>query len=403
MTNPIEPLRVSAMTATCALGTGVDAIWRALLERRPGLRRCDFPGAPTDTWIGPVDAVESERLGDAAAAFDCRNNRLAQLAVRQDRFDEAVAGARSRHGAARVGLFVGTSTSGLLQTELAYRDRSDPGGTLPAGFDYARTHNTYSLGRFLKQRWDLHGPAWVQSTACASSAKVFGSALRAVRAGLIDAAVVGGVDTLCLTTLHGFGSLELLSSEPCRPFDAARNGISIAEAGAFVLLERAQARDAAAPLGWLRGVGESSDAYHMSTPHPAGEGARAAMLEALAAAALPPSRIGYVNLHGTATPSNDAAEDAAVFAVFGDAVPVSSTKGAHGHTLGAAGALEAVIALLCLQHQHYPGGMNTETVDPALRSRYVTDDADAALEAVMSNSFGFGGANCSLVFAREPA
>src|SRR3989440_440007 len=222
---------------------------------------------------------------------------------------------------------------------------------------------------------------------------------RAIEAGLIDAALVGGVDSLCLTTLYGFHSLQLVSSRPCRPFDVARDGISIGEAAAFALLERPGASlDANAVL--LLGVGESSDAHHMSAPHPQGRGARAAMLQALQAAALAPQDIEYLNFHGTGTPSNDEAEARAVTGVIGNETPGSSTKGATGHTLGAAGALEAVICALALQHGVMPAGVNTTEVDPALTVHYLRDNRAAPVSRVMSNSFGFGGSNCSLIFGR---
>jgi 3-oxoacyl-[acyl-carrier-protein] synthase-1 len=218
-------------------------------------------------------------------------------------------------------------------------------------------------------------------------------------AGLIDAAVVGGVDSLCLTTLYGFNSLGLMSAQPCRPFDAARDGISIGEAAAFALLERVPGSlDEDAVL--LLGVGESSDAYHMSSPHPEGLGARMAMQAALEMAHLHAADIDYINLHGTATPSNDASEAKAVAALFGSSTPCSSTKGATGHTLGAAGGLEAVICALALQHGLMPGGVNTQKLDPALPLNYLLDNREQAVSYVLSNSFGFGGTNCSLVLGR---
>jgi 3-oxoacyl-[acyl-carrier-protein] synthase I len=246
----------------------------------------------------------------------------------------------------------------------------------------------------------MTGPSSLVSVACASSAKVFATAARAIEVGLIDAALVGGVDTLCLTTLYGFGSLELLSPEVCRPFDEARSGISIAEAAGFALLERRPpgAGVQTQPTLYLEGFGESSDAFHMSSPHPEGLGAQQAMRRALREAHLSSGDIDYINLHGTATPSNDNAEDAAVFSVFEGQVPVSSTKGAHGHTLGAAGALEAAVALIALQEQFMPAGLNVNRLDARLRSPYLTQNKSATLCHVMSNSFGFGGANCSLVF-----
>jgi 3-oxoacyl-[acyl-carrier-protein] synthase-1 len=245
------------------------------------------------------------------------------------------------------------------------------------------------------------GPATVVSTACSSSAKVFATAQRMIQLGLIDAAVVGGVDSLCLTTLYGFSSLQLVSPNPCKPFDAERDGISAGEGAAFALLERATGPHADAIL--LTGVGESSDAYHMSSPHPEGLGARSAMAAALATAGLQPQDIDYINLHGTATPSNDSAEDAAVSALFGSATPCSSTKGYTGHTLGAAGGVEAVICALALREGLVPGGVGTETLDPQLRCNYQFDTQRRPLLHVLSNSFGFGGSNCSLVFSRVTA
>jgi 3-oxoacyl-[acyl-carrier-protein] synthase I len=243
------------------------------------------------------------------------------------------------------------------------------------------------------------------SSACSSGAKVFGSARRMLETGLIDAAVIGGVDTLCLTTLYGFNSLELLSPGPCKPFDVNRDGISIGEGAAFALLERESRDSGDAPADAIRllGIGESSDAYHMSSPHPDGLGARLAMEQALAGAGLTARDIGYVNLHGTATPSNDAAESRALVSVFPDGVACSSTKGATGHTLGAAGALEAVIAALALRHRFLPAGANTTQPDPALGLDYVLETRTASFDAVLSNSFGFGGTNCSLVFGVRSA
>ncbi len=393
----MTPLPISAHTATTALGAGVEPLLAALRDERSGLAPVRFMGTSLPTWTGEVADVDNVVLPETSLAFDCRNNRLAWLGLRQDGFIGAVEQAKARWGADRVAVLLGTSTSGLLQTELAYRSR-DAGGALPAGFDYERTQNTQSLGAFVAQALGLRGPAWVVSTACSSSAKVFGNAARLIEAGLIDAAVVGGVDSLCLTTLYGFNSLELLSAQICRPWDAARDGLSIGEAAAFALVERA----CDAPQGWLLGVGESNDGYHMSTPHPEGAGAIAAMRAALLDAALQPADIGYINLHGTATPSNDAAEDRAVGNVFGGvggvSTPCSSTKGATGHTLGAAGAVEAVISLLALRHGLLPAGLNSTQPDPALTLDYLRTNRHAPLRAVLSNSFGFGGSNASLVF-----
>ena len=389
----MNPVAISAYTVTSALGLGLEATLAALREMRSGLAPVKFLDLPLPTWVGEVPGVDAVHLPAPLADFDCRNNRLAWLGLQQDDFLEAVAAARARWGAERVGVFLGTSTSGLLQTELAYR-RRQADGSLPADFLYGPTQNTYSVAAFAAQALDLHGPSWVVSTACSSSAKVFGTAARLMQLGLIDAAVVGGVDSLCLTTLYGFNSLELLSDEICRPWDGGRKGLSIGEAAAFALLER----ETAHPQGWLLGVGESNDGYHMSTPHPEGAGAIAAMRGALASAGLQPGDIDYVNLHGTATPSNDAAEDNAVRQVFGTGTPASSTKGATGHTLGAAGGVEAAISLLALQHGLMPAGLNVQDRDPALQLDYLRSNREGPVKHVLSNSFGFGGSNASLVF-----
>jgi 3-oxoacyl-[acyl-carrier-protein] synthase-1 len=397
----MTPRPVTAFTATTALGAGCAATLLALREQRSGLAPVRFLDCPLPTWTGEVDGVDAVALPAALAPFDCRNNRLAWLGLQQDGFLAAVAAARAHWGAHRVAVLLGTSTSGLLQTEQAYR-RRDPDGALPSDFNYAQTQNTYSLAAFVAAALRLDGPSWVVSTACSSSAKVFGTAARLIQAGWVDAAVVGGVDSLCLTTLYGFNALELLAAEICRPWDAARDGLSIGEAAAFALIERHPDRPGAAAHGWLLGVGETNDGHHMSTPHPQGAGAIEAMRAALADAALAPSAIDYINLHGTATPSNDATEDLAVAGVFGTATPASSTKGATGHTLGAAGAVEAAIALLAIGHGLVPAGLNLRERDPALRLNIVTERRDMPVQRVLSNSFGFGGSNASLVFGGAP-
>jgi 3-oxoacyl-[acyl-carrier-protein] synthase-1 len=391
----VQPLAISHYSVVNSLGAGARAVGEALRDGRSGLAPCDFETVALDTFIGRVAGLESQPIRPDLAAYDCRNNRLAQLGLELDGFSGAVAAAVKRHGAARIGVFVGTSTSGILQTELAYRRRDPASGALPADFHYAETQNTGSLADFVQRYLGLHGPAFVVSSACSSSAKVFGNAARMIAAGVCDAAVVGGVDTLCLTTLYGFHSLQLTSAGPCRPYDAVRDGISIGEGAGFALLERT----AQAGAGGVRllGVGESCDAYHMSSPHPEGLGARLAMQGALASAGLAPADIDYINLHGTASRTNDAAEDRAVCDLFGTGTACSSTKGATGHLLGAAGITEAVIAAIAIERGLMPGSANTRQLDPALRCHYLLENREARTRRVLSNSFGFGGSNCSLV------
>jgi len=392
----MQPLAISHYSIVNSLGAGSQAILDALRERRSGLTPCDFETVVLDTYIGRVPGLEQASVRPDLGAYDCRNNRLAQLGLELDGFAGAVAAVRERLGAARIGVFMGTSTSGIFETELAFRHRDPRTGALPRDFHYTGTHNTYSLAEFVRSYLDLTGPAFVVSSACSSTAKAFGNAARMIAAGVCDAAVVGGVDTLCLTTLHGFYSLELTSRGPCRPFDVERDGISIGEGAGYALLERVDDRTAKDAL-LLLGIGESSDAYHMSTPHPEGLGAKLAMRGALDRAGLAPADIDYINFHGTATRTNDAAEDLAVRELFGTGTPCSSTKGATGHLLGAAGITEAIISLLAIEHDLMPGSANTRAVDPELKSHYLLESREARVRRVLSNSFGFGGSNCSLV------
>jgi 3-oxoacyl-[acyl-carrier-protein] synthase I len=396
----LNPLQVTRFTATSCLGRGVAALQAALEQERSGLAPCQFETARIDTYIGEVAGVDTVQIPERLRHFDCRNNRLALLGLTQDNFDGAVRSSAARWGRSRVGVFLGTSTSGILSTEIAFRHLDSSTGALPASFDYSGSHNSFSVVDFVRRLFELEGPAVTVCTACSSSAKVFATAQRLIALDLIDAAVVGGVDSLCLTTLYGFHSLQLTSRQPCRPFDATRDGLSIGEAAAYALLERVPTGSADIDAIHLLGVGESSDAYHMSSPHPEGAGARSAMQAALSAAAVTPAQIDYINLHGTGTPSNDSAEGRAVTALFGDQTPCSSTKGATGHALGAAGALEAVICALALKSGLMPAGVNTRDQDSQLKVHYLTANRRGPVRRVLSNSFGFGGANCSLLLGR---
>jgi len=391
-------LKLSAYSLTSALGAGIAPHIEALRDMRGGIVRKRWETIDFDLCIGEVAGLDDFVIRADLPRYDCRNNRLAQLALEQDGFADSVRAAITHYGADRIAVFLGSSTSGILSTEIAYRHRDPATGQLPAGHHYRETHNTYSVADFVRHYFDLKGPACVVSTACSSSAKVFGAAQRMIETGMIDAAIVGGIDTLCLTTVFGFSSLQLVSPDPCMPFDARRNGISIGEGAAYALVERAD--NAAEGDILLTGVGESTDAYHMSSPHPEGLGARAAMAAALHSAGLTPGDIDYINLHGTATQSNDAAEAAAVVALFGSKTPCSSTKGHTGHTLGAAGGIEAILCALSLREGRMPGGVGTREQDPRLQCHYLLTNVEQPLRHVISNSFGFGGSNCSLVFSR---
>lgn len=397
----MSPLAISHFTLSNALGFGKAATLDALRARRSGLTPCDFLDVALDTYIGRTAGLENQPVVDHLNAFDCRNNRLAQATLRQDGFEQAVQAAKMRYGADRVAVIVGTSTSGILQTERAFCERDPATGALPAPLHYRETHELSSAPEFVRQYFGLTGPVLSISTACSSSAKVFASGWRMLQTGLCDAVLVGGVDSLCLTTLYGFSSLELVANEPCRPADTRRGGISIGEAAGFALLERRESA-ADATLGLL-GYGESVDAHHMSTPHPEGLGAQLAMQRALDRAGLAPADIDYINLHGTASRSNDSAEDKAVSRLFGTRTPCSSTKGWTGHTLGAAGITEAVIGLLCIENDLIPGSLNTRRVDPDFTCHIVLDNETRPVRRVLSNSFGFGGNNASLIMGRLDA
>jgi 3-oxoacyl-[acyl-carrier-protein] synthase-1 len=390
-------LAIYSYTVTTALGPGRDALWRGLRDGRSGLARCDFEDADLATWIGRVADCEQTPLPQNMGDWDCRNNRLAELGLQQDGFTEAVAEAKRRYSPQRIGLFLGTSTSGIGATEAAYRQASN--GQLPDWFQYQKTHEFFSVCGYVRARLGLEGPAMVISTACSSSAKVFASAARSMDAGFCDAAIVGGVDSLCLTTLYGFHSLQLVAAEPCRPCDLHRQGISIGEAAGFALVTPAVDNgDGPAVLGW----GESCDAYHMSSPDPAGKGAELAMRQALQQAELAATEIDAVNLHGTATPANDRAECRAIGRLLGREIPAASTKGWTGHTLGAAGIVEAAIGWLCIEHDWLPQTLNTRTVDPDIEANISLAPHIRPVHRILSNSFGFGGSNCSLLLGWRP-
>src|SRR5262249_48635243 len=305
-----------------------------------------------------VPNVESQALPPALADWDCRNNRIAWRALTQDGFMGRVLAARERYGARRVAAIVGTSTSSIESSEEAYR-RLDPDGRYPVDLRRPIVHTPHSLGDFVQHALGLKGPSVTVATACSSSAKVFAQAERMMRLGLIDAAVVGGSDSLCGSVIFGFNSLELVSPNLCQPFDVARRGLNLGEAAGFALLEREGSRGA-----WLTGWGESSDAHHMSTPHPEGLGARLALEEALGHAGLQPEDTDYIKLHGTASQKNDEMEANVVKDLFPATTRAGSTKGWTGHTLGAAGIVEAAITLLALERGLAPGTLNTSALDP---------------------------------------
>jgi 3-oxoacyl-[acyl-carrier-protein] synthase-1 len=384
---------VTAYSLTSALGVGNAATLASLQEGKGGLRQHQLRGGGT-SWLGTVDEVD-EPLTGSLAAYDCRANRIIERAIEQDGFAREVARVRSRYGADRVACFMGTICGGIMYLEERYREHNPAAGDIGADIRLEEVTNIFSPTEFCQNMLGIAGPAATISTACSSSAKVFGIAHRYLQAGLCDAAIVGGVDCTNETFIYGFRSLGLLSTEPCRPWDRRRDGLSLGEAGGLALLERDawKAEDAV-----LLGFGESSDGHHMTAPHPQGLGAEAAIRGALHRAELQPSDIDYINLHGSGTPANDASEDAAVLRIFGSDTMCSSTKGWTGHTQGASGITEALLSLLSLRHGLIPGMLNTSEPDPKLGARVVLENVTHPMKRVLTNSFGFGGNNCVLIF-----
>ena len=357
-------IALSHYTATSAAGTGIDALRASLSSRTTGLRPNDLPHCDIETWIGRVPGVEEIQLPAAAEHLQSRNNQLAWLGLQQDGLLDAVGELSTRLGAERIGVIMGTSTSSIGRTEEAYR-QLDASGRMSKTYRQPGVHNLHSPGIFVAAVTGLKGPSMTLSTACSSSAKIFASASRWMRQGLVDAVLVGGVDSLCLSILYGFNSLELVSKNQCRPFDLRRDGINIGEAAGYALLVREDlATDTEIAV---LGYGESSDAHHMSHPHPEGKGAVFAMDRALERAGLAAASIDYINLHGTASKANDLVETYALAERFDDTTKVSSTKGWTGHSLGAAGILEAVIAMDTIKTGLVPGTLNCEESDPEFR------------------------------------
>jgi 3-oxoacyl-[acyl-carrier-protein] synthase-1 len=322
---------------------------------------------------------------------------LAWLGLQQDGFLGTLDQLIDQIGTNRIGVVMGTSTSSIGRTEEGYA-RLERSALMPKSFRQPEVHNLHSPGLFVALATGLTGPAMTISTACSSSTKVFASAARWIQHGLVDAVLVGGVDSLCLSTLYGFNSLELVSANPCRPFDLRRDGISIGEAAGFAILTR---EDLAPKARFaLLGYGESSDAYHMSHPHPEGKGAILAIDQALERSRLTAKDIDYINLHGTASVANDLVETYALAQIFPSRVLASSTKGWTGHTLGAAGVLEAIITLEAMNRDLIPGTLNCEEPDPEFRFPILRSNVTKSIRNAMTNSFGFGGNNATLIFGK---
>ena len=387
---PTRPYPVTAYAAINALGDSTARVIAALSSGQSGLGPCPFDvpfATPTGAMPAPLPPLPA-RL----AAHDSRTARLAMAGLVEIR--PAVERAVARRGAGRVALVVGTTTAGLGRTEDAYRTLRRT-GVLPADYDLHRQHSFGSLVDAMRVAAGIGGPAYVVSTACSASAKAIASAQRLLDNELADAVLVGGVDGLCQITLRGFHSLDILSDEPCRPLSAARKGINLGEGAGYMLLER----DGDTAVALL-GTGESSDAHHMTAPHPEGTGARAAMAQALGQAALAPAGIDYINAHSPGTRQNDLSEGRAITALFGGDVPAASTKGYTGHLLGAGGVTEAIFAVVAVEQGWIPASLGAAPVDASLGLNVPTRRLDRPCRAALSNSFAFGGNNVCVIVGR---
>ncbi len=379
----------------CALGSGKAEVLRAWLR---GQCRRPEPVAWLDTAI-PALGVECEPppLPAGFERYDCRNNRMLLSALAQ--IDSTLAATIGRYGPDRVGLVIGTSTSGIAEGEqaiVAWRAN----GAMPPEYHY-KQQELGGATEFLADYLAIRGPAYTVSTTCSSSANALASARRLLQLGLCDAVVVGGGDALCRTTLEGFAALGALSKNTCNPFSRNRDGTVIGEGAALFVMSREPA-----PVAIL-GIGASADAYHISAPRPDGTGALAAMQKALLNAGLAADQIDYINLHGTATAQNDAMESRAVAQLFGGGTPCGSSKPATGHCLGAAGAIEAGLCWLLLSHFNPEHGLPPHVWDgqldpelPSLGLVGLENHRPKRLQYCLSNSFSFGGNNVSLLLGQ---
>ena len=381
----MRPIPITGFGVINALGASRGDMVDALREGRGGLRPPRMK-LPFETMVGDVEA----ELPGMPAELTEYETRLARLMVHLiNQVEGPLVALRRRWAPERIGIFLGTSTAGAATTEVAYAEYLEH-GRLPADYDFKKQHTFGAVLNVVRAMTGARGPAWVVSTACTSSAKTVATAKRMMAAGAIDAALVGGVDTLCEMTLQGFWALSALSSQLCRPFSETSVGINIGEGGALILLEREG--DA---IGLVEGIGESSDAYHISAPHPEGLGAKLAMERAIPAGCSAQD-IDHVNAHGTGTPHNDQAESKAIRELLGSEVPVISTKGYTGHTLGGAGATEIALALVMMQEGWIAPSLGAAPVKSDYGINVVTERTPAKLRRVLSNSFAFGGNNISI-------
>ena len=381
--------------STSAAGNNLAELREAIRLQKSGLRVNDFPRSDLNTWIGRVDGVEDIDLGE----WQSRNNALAHLGYSQGTIQDNVEKLKQRFSSNRIGVVMGSSTSSIDRTETAYTDLNAD-GLLKPNYQQELVHNPHAPSLYIAHLTGITGPSLTINTACSSSAKVFATASRWLQTGIVDAVLVGGVDNLCLSVLHGFDSLQLVSENQCRPFDKNRDGINLGEAAGFAILVRTEEAETSSGIELL-GYGESSDAYHMSHPHPEGLGAKLSMQQALSMSTLSPEKVDYINLHGTSSMANDSIEGKLVGKLFPNTTRCSSTKAWMGHTLGAAGITEAIIAMDAIKTGIIPGSMNLSELDDDLTINIQAENVEQTVNVSMTNSFGFGGNNCSLIFGRQ--
>jgi len=393
--NKSASIFLSDFSLVNALGSNNQDIKKNMLAGvRAGLVERDGLLNEGSLFVGEV-SVELPTLDDKLSHFQTRNNQLAKLALAP--LEKEIEELKVSVSAQRIGVIVGTSTSGIFEGEQAIISKNSQ-GELPEHYDY-RMQEMFNLAEFISDELNLAGPAYTISTACSSSAKAFITAKELIQAGIIDAAIVGGVDSLCGMTVNGFSALDSTSASLCQPSSENRDGINLGEAAALCVLRKDKGDIK------LLGCGESSDAHHMSAPHPEGEGAVSAMLQTLQESGLTASDVDYINLHGTATKKNDSMEALAVEHVFGTQTPCSSVKGMIGHTLGAAGATELGLCWLMLARDnevyipHCWDEVRDETL-PHIALTSIGQKKEGGFKTCLSNSFAFGGNNVSVLIGK---
>jgi 3-oxoacyl-[acyl-carrier-protein] synthase-1 len=382
-----RPYPITGYALCNAIGMNRREVRDALYEGRGGLGPAPFE-LPFETVVGGLKG-ELPTLPPTLESWSTRTSQIARQLLND--LVQEVDRMRATWKPERIAVILGTSTAGADVTEMAYRNLLAQ-GAMPPDYDLFKQHSYGAILHVVRDLVGSTGPSWVISTACTSSAKPLATAQRLLDADLIDAAVVGGIDTLCRLTLHGFKSLDALSDEPMRPFCESRKGLNIGEGGAFLIIERS-----GIPVALLEGVGESSDAYHISAPHPEGLGARLSMQRALDQGAYASDSVDHVNAHGTGTRLNDVSESAAIESLLGRDVPVTSTKSYTGHMLGGAGGTEAALSILAIQEGFIPASLRAGPVDEKIAIQVATLRIDTPIRRVLSNSFAFGGNNVSVL------